>query len=438
MVKPNGGGSLRRACFIRDCWLGLGFFKMCYNSNYNMFSRIAGVVDNHKSSIRTKWFLMTMIVSAVVVAAYVAPIANASFFKTTESHLVTIYDDGEETTIITKKDNVKGALEDAKIQVSKIDRINHKMSDKLDGNFSVINIKRARPVTVTDSEGRRTRVMTAETDTSKIATEANADLEARDTSKISPISDVLSAGGVGEEVQISRAKTVHVTLYGQKVTLRTQKDTVKDMLAESGVSPTSSDTLSVSADAPVTDGMSMEVWRNGVQTKEATEDIAYDTKTVEDSSKVQGYSEVETEGKVGKKTVIYEVNMQNGKEVSRKKISEAVTVPATTKVIVKGTKVNLPSGSHEDWMREAGIPESDWGYTNYIISHESGWRYNATNASSGAYGLPQSLPGSKMASAGSDWKTNPITQLKWFYSYCQGRYGSVAGAYSHWQTHHSY
>ena len=89
----------------------------------------------------------------------------------------------------------------------------------------------------------------------------------------------------------------------------------------------------------------------------------------------------------------------------------------------------MPPGSHTDWMRMAGIPESDFGAANYIISHESGWRYNATNASSGAYGLPQALPGSKMASAGSDWQTNPITQLKWFYSYCLNRYGSVQEAY---------
>ena len=48
-----------------------------------------------------------------------------------------------------------------------------------------------------------------------------------------------------------------------------------------------------------------------------------------------------------------------------------------------------------------------------IVSHESGWNPSATNASSGAYGLVQALPGSKMASAGADWKTNPSTQIKW-------------------------
>ena len=89
-------------------------------------------------------------------------------------------------------------------------------------------------------------------------------------------------------------------------------------------------------------------------------------------------------------------------------------------------------------MRMAGIDESDFGAANFIISRESGWRYNASNASSGAYGLPQALPGSKMASAGADWQTNPITQLRWFNSYCKGRYGSIQGAYEFWQANHWY
>lgn len=91
------------------------------------------------------------------------------------------------------------------------------------------------------------------------------------------------------------------------------------------------------------------------------------------------------------------------------------------------------SGSHQDWMRAAGIPESEWTYVDYIISHESGWRYWVVNSEgSGATGLCQALPGSKMASAGADYLTNPVTQLKWCHGYAIGRYGSWAGAYNYW------
>ncbi len=66
-----------------------------------------------------------------------------------------------------------------------------------------------------------------------------------------------------------------------------------------------------------------------------------------------------------------------------------------------------------------------------LWNKESGWRVNAYNASSGAYGIPQSLPGSKMATAGADWETNPATQITWGLGYIGGRYGSPCGAWDH-------
>ena len=95
-----------------------------------------------------------------------------------------------------------------------------------------------------------------------------------------------------------------------------------------------------------------------------------------------------------------------------------------------------PSGSKADWMRAAGIGDADFGYVDYIISHESGWDYHAVNRSSGAYGLPQSLPAGKLASAGADWRDNPVTQLRWANNYAVGRYGSWEAAYHYWTVNH--
>lgn len=81
------------------------------------------------------------------------------------------------------------------------------------------------------------------------------------------------------------------------------------------------------------------------------------------------------------------------------------------------------SGTKTDWMAAAGIPQDVWGCVDSLVSRESGWRVNATNATSGAYGLPQALPGSKMAAMGPDWQTNPITQLRWMAQYVAKRYG---------------
>jgi hypothetical protein len=66
---------------------------------------------------------------------------------------------------------------------------------------------------------------------------------------------------------------------------------------------------------------------------------------------------------------------------------------------------------------------------------ESGWRWNAENASSGAYGIPQALPGTKMASAGADWRTNPATQIEWGLTYIRDSYGTPCGAWGFKQSH---
>ncbi|MER5866041.1 transglycosylase SLT domain-containing protein [Kitasatospora sp. NPDC002040] len=84
------------------------------------------------------------------------------------------------------------------------------------------------------------------------------------------------------------------------------------------------------------------------------------------------------------------------------------------------------------------VPAAQYAAFSRIISHESGWNFKATNASSGAYGLAQALPGSKMASAGADWRTNPATQIKWALDYMNSRYGSPNAAWSFWQSHHWY
>jgi hypothetical protein len=76
-----------------------------------------------------------------------------------------------------------------------------------------------------------------------------------------------------------------------------------------------------------------------------------------------------------------------------------------------------------------------FGCLNALWQRESGWNSRAMNPSSGAYGIPQSLPGSKMASAGSDWRTNPATQIRWGLSYIASRYGTPCGAWAHSQSH---
>ncbi len=81
-----------------------------------------------------------------------------------------------------------------------------------------------------------------------------------------------------------------------------------------------------------------------------------------------------------------------------------------------------------------GWGEDQFGCLVALWQKESGWNYQAYNASSGATGIPQALPGSKMATAGADWQTNPATQIAWGLGYIAGRYGTPCGAWGHSQS----
>lgn len=95
-------------------------------------------------------------------------------------------------------------------------------------------------------------------------------------------------------------------------------------------------------------------------------------------------------------------------------------------------------GAFEKLATEYALTSEEKAAWAYIIEHESSWNIKATNPSSGAYGLPQSLPGSKMAEEGADWKTNPETQLRWMYKYMNQRYGGILKAHKYWLNHKNY
>ncbi|MCT9137976.1 lytic transglycosylase domain-containing protein [Streptomyces violarus] len=84
------------------------------------------------------------------------------------------------------------------------------------------------------------------------------------------------------------------------------------------------------------------------------------------------------------------------------------------------------------------VPSGQFQCFSNIVDHESDWNYKAVNPSSGAYGMFQALPGTKMSSAGADWRTNPATQIKWGLGYMNDRYGSPCDAWSFWQANNWY
>ncbi len=343
--------------------------------------------------------------------------------------ILTVFESGQKTSFKTNAKTVREALKAQKINFSKEDSVEPGLDEELTGAEYSINIYRAKPVVIEDGE-LKTKILTAAQTPRQIAEKAGLNVHNEDKLAFEESGNILEDGSINT-LKITRAKEISVDLFGKTESFRTQAKTVEDFLKEKKIVLGKDDGISIDLKTQISNGLNFRIWRNGKQTLTVEEPTDFQTETIQDANKDSGYKEIKEAGEKGTKSVTYEVEMQNGKEISRKKINETEIKAAKKQVVIVGTKTSLPAGSHTDWMSAAGISASDQGSANAIISQESGWRVNATNRSSGAYGIPQALPGSKMASAGSDWQTNPITQLKWMNSYVVGRYGSWQNAYAH-------
>ena len=111
------------------------------------------------------------------------------------------------------------------------------------------------------------------------------------------------------------------------------------------------------------------------------------------------------------------------------------SAPVAPRYAASGTSAGEAQATAHAMLGSWGWGEDQFGCLVSLWNKESGWNYQAYNRSSGAYGIPQALPGSKMGSAGADWQTNPATQIAWGFGYISGRYGSPCGAWSHSESY---
>jgi hypothetical protein len=107
--------------------------------------------------------------------------------------------------------------------------------------------------------------------------------------------------------------------------------------------------------------------------------------------------------------------------------------PPLESIIPKPTPIDSLAVAREYALSRIGQKQFDC--LDILFTRESHWRVTALNKSSGAYGIPQALPGNKMAKAGDDWKTNPVTQVKWGLMYISGRYDTACNALQHFYSY---
>jgi hypothetical protein len=112
----------------------------------------------------------------------------------------------------------------------------------------------------------------------------------------------------------------------------------------------------------------------------------------------------------------------------------ATPQPSQTATATVPAASGSPQQIAEAMLGSFGWPASQFSCLDPLWAHESGWSVSAYNAGSGAFGIPQALPGSRMASAGPDWQTNAATQIRWGLEYIKGTYGSPCAAWDHEQA----
>ncbi len=344
-----------------------------------------------KNHIKMSLIISGVIVLALVFATVMKSITSDTFAddnsgsqSVSESHHVVIYDQGKKLSIKTDAITVGEALARAGYELSDTDIVDPARTTMINLDNFHINIYRSRPVLVTDGKTKK-RVETASYDPRVIAESAGFAVYDGDEINMIENTDFLEAG--------------IATVY--------------------------------------------KINRNGGRTVTVETTIPFGEETKQDSSLADGETKVTQEGEEGRKVTKFEVQFVDGVEVSRKLISEEVTKEPVNKITTVGSKKAAANIKPEwetcaGWARQAGVSESDLYDALTLIYHESGCRPSATNASSGAYGIGQALPGSKMASAGADWETNPVTQIRWMSQYVNGRYGGWSQAMNYWWQHHWY
>ena len=287
---------------------------------------------------------------------------------------------------------------------------------------------------------------------------------------------LLSAGVMAGNVQVRNVKIVLSS--GYEMDILTTKTSVKDILEENHivlledekVTPKASEeisdnnTITISKDSEeVIDEEEAETQENSseVTAEELLESyskivekivvkkekIPYETITRDVSTgKGKKQDSVIQKGENGIKQVTYKVKYQNGKEIERTKISSKVIKKPVDKIVevrtrqitTRGSGAIRATGSKAEYQAYAKSRCQAYGWTNYdfdclvsLWNKESGWNPNAHNSYSGAHGIAQALPASKMASHGSDYMTNYKTQIDWGLSYIKSRYGSPSKAWNH-------
>jgi len=369
-------------------------------------------------------------------------------FQPISSYIVIVSHDHQQQTVPTNQPTVGALLQKLHITLSLGDVVEPSLTTPITQDNFRINVYRAVPVEIIEGD-QTTFTFSAASTPRAIVQQTGTPIYPADGVSAVPVNNFVTQHTIAEQIVIVPATPVNLNVYGTPTVTRTHAKTVGQLLSQNKIILGKNDSVQPSITTPITPNIQIFLIQSGTKISTVQQSIAIPVQTVFDNSLTFGTSAVRQQGSVGVEILTYQDNLQNGIVVGQTLIQTIITQPAVPEIIAEGQAVQIPADKTAV-MAQAGISSSDYPYVNYIVSNESGWCPTKLQGEIGycpgyapssypsdrGYGLGQATPGTKMSSFGSDWQTNPSTQLRWATSYADGRYGSWEGAYNFWHAHH--
>lgn len=371
--------------------------------------------------------------------------------------------DGRTQAIHTTADRVGEVLADAGYRVTSHDLLAPAATSPID-NGGLIVLRRGRLLHL-DVDGVRTDVWT----TAPTVADALEQLGYSSQDFVS-VSRDRRLPLAPTEIAIRTPRAITIVHDGVRQQVTTTDQTVGEVLGDLGITLGNRDRLSVPMEAAVQGGETVRVQRVSKRLVTKIKRLPFKTVRNDDSSMRVGTTRLVRHGQDGRARLTYSLVYIDGKLVGKTLIKTITVAKPKAQILAVGTRrrqtfassapgassarsaPSAPSAPRAPSAPSAPAPspgtakaiardlvsQRGWGSEQYnclvvLWDNESGWSVHASNPS-GAYGIPQALPGSKMATAGPDWQNNATTQITWGLGYIAGRYSTPCGAWSFWQA----
>jgi resuscitation-promoting factor RpfB len=307
---------------------------------------------------------------------------NATTAQPSDAHIIELSIDNTRQSLPTRSQTVGEFIKRANIKLGPNDVVEPDKNTAIIGDDFKVNVYRARPVTIMD-QGKRIQAYSAASTPRSVAEQAGLTVYPEDRLVSEVPDNFLRDGVLGEKVVIDRATPVNLNLYGSPEPTRTRARTVGELLQERGVKLAPDDSVNPSLETPIASDLQIFVTRSGIQIATVEEQIVMPVQVIEDSSLSFGTQATRQQGSPGRKTVTYEIKLENSREVGRRKIQEVTIVPPVTQIVARGPQGNFGNSLAQLRQCEAGGNYHNKSNPNYRGAYQ--FNYATWNNYAGYY-----------------------------------------------------